>query len=178
MSPDARSVGPAQMHQGLNGLAGQETPGQRIPASTATEADGATPGSRQVLADSERGPRDLGTAGGSANAQRNTRISVGGPSSPLGVGGLLVGGTPFQGEWTDSEIATYLRRVAALSKGMSEVDAERLAEQMLYRDRPESGDDRRICLECTSFRKGRCQRGAAVVMVLQRCDGFQLRGAA
>jgi hypothetical protein len=57
------SVGPAQMHLGLNGLAGQETPGQRILERTATGADGASPGSRRVLADSSMRPRDPGTVG-------------------------------------------------------------------------------------------------------------------
>lgn len=79
--------------------------------------------------------------------------------------------------WTDEEIATYLRRLTVLNKGMSEVDAEILAEQMLQRDRPDSGDDRRICLECARFKRNRCARGAAVVMVLQRCDNFLMRGA-
>lgn len=80
-------------------------------------------------------------------------------------------------DWTDEEIETFTRRVAALKKGMTEMDAERLATEMLLRDRPVSGDDRRICLECTRFKKGRCVRGyAALPDVLQRCDGFALRG--
>lgn len=78
-------------------------------------------------------------------------------------------------EWTDVEIETFTRRVAALQKGMSEMDAERLADEMLRRDRPGSGDDRRICLECTRFKRGRCLRGhPALPGVLQRCDGFAL----
>jgi hypothetical protein len=84
--------------------------------------------------------------------------------------------------WTDAEINTYTRRVAALKKGMSEMEAERLAAQMLERDRPYSGDDRRICLECTGFRKGWCGRGPRgnfqPIIVLQRCDWFNLKGAA
>jgi len=62
---------------------------------------------------------------------------------------------------------------------MNDMEAEKLAQQMLYRDRPESGDDRRICMECKGFRKGRCALGLPVLWnMLQRCDGFVLRGAA
>ena len=81
------------------------------------------------------------------------------------------------GGWTDLEIATFLRRVAVLTKGIGEMEAERLAQRMLYRDRPESGDDRRICLECAHFAKGKCRRRIdAVRTLLQRCDSFALRG--
>lgn len=84
-------------------------------------------------------------------------------------------------EWTDAEIETFTRRVKALNKGMDEVSAERLATEMLHRDRPESGDDRRICLECKGLRKGVCTRAPRrfepVPTILQRCDWFALRGA-
>lgn len=80
--------------------------------------------------------------------------------------------------WTDAEIETFTRRVAALKKGMNEMEAEHLAEQLLYRDRPGSGDDRRLCLECARFQKGRCIRGLpALPTVLQRCDRFAAKGA-
>lgn len=86
---------------------------------------------------------------------------------------------PVSSNWTDDEINTFTRRVALLKKGMDEVEAERLAEEMLRRDRPESGDDRRLCLECSRFRKGRCSRGMpALPTILQRCDTFAMRGAA
>lgn len=84
-------------------------------------------------------------------------------------------------EWTDAEIEVFTRRVGALKKGMTEVEAEKLATEMLMRDRPGSGDDRRICLECTGLRKGVCTRAPRrfepVPTVLQRCDWFALRGA-
>jgi len=58
---------------------------------------------------------------------------------------------------------------------MTETDAKQLAERLLYRDRPDSGDDRKLCLECSNFDK-RCKTPAAgyctVPTVLQRCDGF------
>lgn len=99
-----------------------------------------------------------------------------GVRGPLGEGKVTEGLAMHEG-WTDAEIATYLRRVAALSKGMTEVDAEQLAERMLHRDRPDSGDDRRICLECTGFKKQRCTRGnVPLPAILQRCDGFAMRG--
>lgn len=80
--------------------------------------------------------------------------------------------------WTDLEIETFTRRVAVLKKGTSEMDAERLATEMLYRDRPVSGDDRRLCLECARFAKGRCTRGlVALPTILQRCDTFAAKGA-
>lgn len=82
--------------------------------------------------------------------------------------------------WTDSEIETFNRRAARFVKGgMNDMEAEGLAQAMLYRDRPESGDDRRICLECKRFVKGRCSHGLpALWRVLQRCESFALRGAA
>ena len=58
------------------------------------------------------------------------------------------------------------------------MDAEKLAQTMLYRDRPDSGDDRRLCLECTHWRD-RCRTPArghcSVPTVLQRCDGFAIK---
>lgn len=84
--------------------------------------------------------------------------------------------------WSDVEIAVYLRRLALLEKGMSRADAERLSEQMLMRDRPGSGDDRRICLECRHFRKSQCfvsgRPVACLSTILQRCDTFNRRGPA
>lgn len=109
---------------------------------------------------------------------------------------MLIPGTELEplpaGGWTDQEIETFGRRVGVFTKdGLSDMDAERLAETMLNRDRPDSGDDRRVCFECKGLvikgtRKGVCDfaerlglRGGfkPVRTVLQRCDGFQLRGA-
>jgi hypothetical protein len=94
------------------------------------------------------------------------------------------------GGWTDTEIHTFLRREARFLKiGMTDMDAEKLAEQMLYRDRPDEGDDRRICIECKGYNLKRrvCDFAARmglragmepVATILWRCDGFVLRGAA
>lgn len=89
--------------------------------------------------------------------------------------------------WSDVEISRFTSRVAGLKKrGLSEMSAEQLAEQMLYRDRPESGDDRRICMECKGLKGLVCafaqsmglRRGMEpVATVLQRCDGFLLKGS-
>lgn len=95
------------------------------------------------------------------------------------------------GGWTDAEIATYLRRMERLMLlGMSEVEAAALAQTLLHRDRPGSGDDRRLCLECRHLQDKDCKASVSglakrrrralqpVRTVLQRCDGFVLKGAA
>ena len=78
------------------------------------------------------------------------------------------------GDWTEEEIRRYLKRAHTLqTNGMDEQDAEHLAQQLLYRDRPDSGDDRRLCIECKRLRNKRCGVGLpAVWTVLQRCDRF------
>ena len=86
-------------------------------------------------------------------------------------------------EWDDKEIETFMRRSARFLKmGMTEMESERLATEMLQRDRPVSGDDRRLCLECSGFdlKRAACKRPGMLALptVLQRCDGFALRGAA
>lgn len=91
------------------------------------------------------------------------------------------------GDWQDEEIERFTRRVARLMKeGLDEMEAERLAETMLYRDRPDSGDDRRICLECAGLKKTVCTFANRLGLragheplrfTLQRCDGFVLKGA-
>lgn len=84
------------------------------------------------------------------------------------------------GDWTATEIQRFQRRLATfLKEGLSEHESERLAEQMLYRDRPECGDDRRVCFECKHLRQNvRCRPGFLPLrFVMQRCDGFELRGS-
>jgi hypothetical protein len=80
-----------------------------------------------------------------------------------------------QNPWTVVEIEGFLRRQKRLIKnGLSEPDAERLAEQLVHRDR-DAADKRRLCLECTNWvgectvpKKGYC----TVPTLLKRCDGF------
>ena len=84
------------------------------------------------------------------------------------------------------EIDTFTARLARFTdKGLRLDDAERLADQLVIRDR--EGDDRRLCLECVhlqGYGPWRCGNwkhadvppyGVArdLVLMLQRCDGFQ-----
>ena len=80
--------------------------------------------------------------------------------------------------WTDSEIARFQKREAAFIKnGLGIDDAEKLAETMLYRDRPDEDDDRRVCFECKHFAPEKCRNGQALnPFVMQRCHWVELRG--
>lgn len=83
------------------------------------------------------------------------------------------------GDWTEKEMQRFLRRVETFTNhGSEEQDAEKLAEQMLYRDRPDSGDNRRVCFECQHLRGKKCdaQSIPPLRFILQRCDFFALRG--
>ena len=94
---------------------------------------------------------------------------------------------PYSDAMNTDEIDTFTARLTCFAgKGLSVVDAERLADKLVIRDR--ESDDRRLCLECTHMhRGGRCgnwQRAgvaitawdprlpAELVQRLQRCDGF------
>ncbi len=83
------------------------------------------------------------------------------------------------GDWDDLEIQKFLKRSSKLIElGMSDMDAENMAEKLLYRDRPVSGDDRRICVECKHFRPRQCVKKLTPMNdLLHRCDFFVLRGA-
>lgn len=87
------------------------------------------------------------------------------------------------------EIDTFTARLALFTdKGEDLQDAERLADKLVVRDR--EGDDRRACLECAHlhgagrWRCGNAHRAgigtdrppADLVKLLQRCDGFNLKG--
>lgn len=82
--------------------------------------------------------------------------------------------------WTDAEIHRFVRREATfIAHGLAEHTAERLAQSLLLRDRPEEGDDRRVCWECDHFtvRNFRCQaREACLPFVMQRCPSFLIKG--
>lgn len=80
------------------------------------------------------------------------------------------------GDWSETEIVRFINRQKRLQKtGLNEMEAESLAETLLHRDRPDSGDDRRICLECKNWRD-KCMKPnggyCTVPTILQRCDGF------
>ena len=82
------------------------------------------------------------------------------------------------GDWDDREIRIFSRRLSVFkTEGLAEDESERLAQQMLYRDRPDSGDDRRVCFECRHLNGIKCRAGKYVLrFVLQRCEGFEIRG--
>jgi len=92
---------------------------------------------------------------------------------------------------TGREIDTFTARLYHFTwRGLAEPDAEKLADTLVTRDR--ESDDRRLCLECfhLSGQSGKAwdcrnwQRAgvvlrardarlsAALVLQLQRCDGF------
>ena len=84
---------------------------------------------------------------------------------------------------TDADIERFNdRRARLLRWGWPEPEAEALAERLVRRDR--EGEPRVCCLECVSYRPGRCgnhQRAGLLTAVvgrdlaelLQRCPGFQ-----
>lgn len=84
-------------------------------------------------------------------------------------------------EWRKAEYETMQRRSCAfVDAGAAPHEAGYLAWRMLMRDRPGSGDNRRVCFECKHLRdNARCLPGLLPLrFVLQRCDSFELRGSA
>ena len=83
-------------------------------------------------------------------------------------------------EWSRVEFSRMQRRATAfVDAGAAPHEAGYLAWRMLMRDRPDSGDDRRVCFECKHLRENaRCRPGYLPLrFVLQRCEGFELKGA-
>jgi hypothetical protein len=90
----------------------------------------------------------------------------------------------------DLEAKRLLRRKKAMEQaGIEEIEATRTAVAMLLRDRPGSGDDRRVCFECANLDGRVCRSDAREAMhvvtrgafepvrtILQRCEGFELKG--
>lgn len=87
--------------------------------------------------------------------------------------------------WNAQEIELFTQRAALLNeRGMSTESAESLAEDLLMRDR--DFDDRRLCIECTHYLRGRCTNWKAAgfgkaadatalgdyASTLKRCPGF------
>ncbi len=91
----------------------------------------------------------------------------------------------YAAPWTDGEIQGFKARAARFQRRrFTELEAERLAEVLLLRDR--DGDDRRMCLECSGLDgQGRClpaRRGLIagagrvlepITTTLHRCEGFK-----
>lgn len=84
--------------------------------------------------------------------------------------------------WNAEAIETFTaRRDAILRRGYSPDDADDLAERLRLRD--VQGDDRRMCVECSHYRRGRCgnhigaglhcpEVGRDLATLMQRCPGF------
>jgi hypothetical protein len=85
----------------------------------------------------------------------------------------------YAGTWTDEEIERYGRRVARLRKeGLSEMEADKLTERLLVRDREGGWDGIHLCFECKHLGKSRkCLKAGqtALPFTLMRCDGFEGR---
>lgn len=88
--------------------------------------------------------------------------------------------------WTAAEIDAFAVRVELLARcGQRPRQAEALATRLLQRDRDQ--DERRLCLECRFFLRGRCTNWRAAGMagrrysdlgrryplMLKRCPGFE-----
>jgi hypothetical protein len=77
---------------------------------------------------------------------------------------------------TVDELAKLMKRFSRLQNlEMSDIHALELCVTLLIRDRPVSGDDRKLCIECKNWR-GKCMKHkdgyCSVPTILQRCDGF------
>lgn len=81
------------------------------------------------------------------------------------------------GDWTEKETQRFIRREAVFSKEGFKF-SERLAEQMLNRDR-DTQDNRRVCFECKHLRGRSCdaQSIPPLRFILQRCVAFSLKVA-
>lgn len=85
--------------------------------------------------------------------------------------------------WTEPEITVFNDRYERLLRwGWSEIEAEKLAERLAWRDR--DADNRVVCAECRHYRAERCgnhkaailnvaDRGRNLAGLLQRCAGFR-----
>lgn len=93
---------------------------------------------------------------------------------------------PHSTAMNTAELDTMTARLARFTdKGMGLIEAERLADKLVLRDR--EGDDRRLCLECSHLQghgRWRCGNWQAanvapqglapdLVVMLQRCAGFK-----
>lgn len=142
----------------------------RIPASQADADDEARPDSQTFagIRKPEPGPRSKETCGSSQDSQNSQ-------------------GCPLQCAtaegWSDADIARFIDRRARLMRwGWVEIEAEKLAERLVKRDR-EHGD-RVSCADCGHCRPGHCGNHKAALLhspelsrdlaaMLQRCSGFE-----
>ena len=92
---------------------------------------------------------------------------------------------PASDAMSGAELQNFTGRVLLFTRrGFGNLQAEALADRLVMRDREQ--DDRRLCLECITYRPGRCgnpraagltthEVGADLASLLQRCPGFAPR---
>ena len=82
-------------------------------------------------------------------------------------------------EWTKPEFERMQKRAGAfVGAGAEPHEAGYLAWRLLMRDRPDSGDDRRVCFECAHLSGTRCMTGVGpMLFILQRCGEFEMKDA-
>ena len=90
---------------------------------------------------------------------------------------------PHSDAMNGAELTQFAKRAQQFTRrGISVKAAETMADRLVIRDREQ--DDRRTCLECTTYRPGRCVNhrraglqapdvGRDLATLLQRCPGFQ-----
>lgn len=90
---------------------------------------------------------------------------------------------PHSDAMNGAELEQFAKRAQQFTRrGMTAEAAETMADRLVIRDREQ--DDRRTCLECTTYRPGRCGNhrraglqapdvGCDLATLLQRCPGFQ-----
>jgi hypothetical protein len=90
---------------------------------------------------------------------------------------------PHSDAMNGAELEQFAKRAQQFTRrGITAEAAETMADRLVIRDREQ--DDRRTCLECTTYRPGRCGNhrraglqapdvGRDLATLLQRCPGFQ-----
>ena len=90
---------------------------------------------------------------------------------------------PHSDAMNGAELTAFANRTRQFTqRGVNADAAEAMADRLVIRDREQ--DDRRTCLECASYRPGRCGNhrraglqapdvGRDLATLLQRCPGFQ-----
>jgi hypothetical protein len=90
---------------------------------------------------------------------------------------------PHSDAMNGAELEQFAKRAQQFTRrGITAEAAETMADRLVIRDREQ--DDRRTCLECATYRPGRCSDhrraglqapdvGRDLAMLLQRCPGFQ-----
>lgn len=82
-------------------------------------------------------------------------------------------------------IALHTKRLNVfLNEGLSYSDAFDLANKLCDRDNFDTGDNRRLCFECTNYVRRKCtafldkvgRSTECLKFVLRRCEKFQLKG--